>query len=486
MRDQVLALYHRLPAPARSAAATLRGLYLHLWRYGRESDRLIQQALERDRWSAEQWRTWREERLAFILHRAATRVPWYREHWAERRRKGDRASIELLDHWPMLEKEHVRNTPRAFVADDCNVRRMFHEQTSGTTGKPLDIWRSRATVEALYALAAARADCWYGVPVTARFARLGGQLVTPVRQRRPPFWVWNVVMRQLYMSTYHLAPDLLPYYLDALKQYRIAYLAGYTSSLVALAQEVLRSGRRDFRMLVAITNAEPLHEDQRALISEAFQCPVRETYGMTETVAAGSECEHGRMHEWPEVGVMEVFEEGQLRPPGESGELVCTGLLNADMPLIRYRVGDRGRLLPAREQCPCGRSLPIIGGVDGRNTDLLITRDGRRVAWLNPVFYGLPVRQSQIVQESLDRIRVRVAPADDFGARTEQTIAERLRSRMGEVAIQIERVDEIPRTSNGKLQAVVCCLTPEEREAALRGLTAGSAGGATVTERVTP
>jgi phenylacetate-CoA ligase len=472
MRDQVLALYHRLPAPARSAAATLRGLYLHLWRYGRESEGLARQALQRDTWTPEQWRAWREERLGFVLHRAATRVPFYRDQWAERRRRGDHASPELLENWPILEKETVRSQPRAFVADDCNIRRMFHEQTSGTTGKPLDIWRTRSTVEALYALAGARADHWYGVPVTARFARLGGQLVTPVRQRRPPFWVWNVVMRQLYMSTYHLAPDLLPYYLDALKQYRITYLAGYTSSLVALAQEVLRTGRRDLRMLVAITNAEPLHDDQRKLIGEAFQCPVRETYGMTESVAAASECEHGRLHQWPEVGCIEVIEGQEAVAPGESGEFVCTGLLNPDMPLIRYRVGDRGQLRPSEERCPCGRTLPLVGRIDGRNSDVLFTRDGRRVWWLNPVFYGLPVRQSQIVQESLDRLLVRVAPDPDFGVRTEQLITDRLRSRMGEVAVKIERVNEIPRSSNGKLQAVVCRLTPEERASALVGTTA--------------
>ena len=59
MRDEVLSLYHGLPAPARSAAATLRGLYLHLWRYGPESGRLKAEGLERDRWSEAQWRTWR-------------------------------------------------------------------------------------------------------------------------------------------------------------------------------------------------------------------------------------------------------------------------------------------------------------------------------------------------------------------------------------------------------------------------------------------
>src|SRR2546430_13521576 len=53
----------------------------------------------------------------------------------------------------------------------------------------------------------------------------------------------------------------------------------YTSSLVALAHEMLRAGRVDLRMKVVVTSAEPLGEDQRAAIEAAFGCPVRETYG---------------------------------------------------------------------------------------------------------------------------------------------------------------------------------------------------------------
>lgn len=457
--NRLLALYHALPAPARSAAATLRGWYLNRWRYGRATARLIEEALERESWSAARWSAWREERLGRLLHRAATQVPYYQEYWVSRRRRGDRASWEVLEHWPILDKDAVGRAPRKFVAVDCDRRRMFHEQTSGTTGTPLDIWRSRETVQLLYAIAAARTRVWDGVPAGARYARLGGQLVVPIAQRRPPFWVWNAAMRQLYMSSYHLAPDLIPSYLDALQRYRISYLAGYTSSLVALAQEALAS-RRDLPMAAAYTNAEPLSAEQRATIAAAFHSPVRETYGMAETVAAGSECPSGRLHLWPEVGIIEVVGDG---------EFVCTGLLNTDMPLIRYRVGDRGRLGPAEGgACECGRSLPILAAVDGRVTDLLITRDGRQVFWLNPVFYGLPVRQSQIVQERLDLVRVRIAPATTFGPIDEHAIVERLRQRLGDVRVVVERVAEVPRTSNGKVRAVVCGLSAEERESALQ------------------
>ena len=67
MSDLLLRLYHRLPAAARSATATLRGLYLRSWRYGAETERLIEEALARELWSAEQWQAWREERLARLL-----------------------------------------------------------------------------------------------------------------------------------------------------------------------------------------------------------------------------------------------------------------------------------------------------------------------------------------------------------------------------------------------------------------------------------
>jgi len=460
MTARLLKFYHCLPPHLRSAAATLRGWYLNRWRYGPDSDALMEEAQERDRWSAAQWDTWLAERLAYVLHRAATRVPFYREHWAGRRRRGDRASWDLLKNWPLLEKDAVRANPRAFLADDCDPRRMYHEHTSGTTGTPIEIWRSRTTTATLHAIADARTRGWDGIPATARWARLGGQLVTPVQRRRPPFWVWNAAMRQLYLSSYHLAPDLIPHYLDALAQYRIVYMAGYPSALHALAHEAMRQERLDLQMTAIYTNAEPFSAEQRQLVRTAFHCAVRETYGMAEAVAAASECSAGRLHQWPEFGHIEIR---------DSGEMVCTGLLNPDMPLIRYRVGDRGQrpVGAAGGPCPCGRSLPVLGPIEGRTNDVLVTQDGRQAARVGAVFTGLPVRHSQIVQEALDLLIVLVAPAPEFGESHEQLIVERLQQRMGAVRVQIERVSEVPRTSNGKLRAVVSRLSPAERAAAL-------------------
>ena len=456
MSDAALWLYHRLPAPARSAAASLRGYYLRRWRYGPETDRLIAEALDREQWTAAQWDRFREQRLVSVLQRAATRVPYYRALWQARRRLGDRSSWEDLANWPLLDKEAVRARPEAFLADGCRPRRMWRVHTSGTTGTSVTIWRSRETERGLYALAAARRRHWYGLSRGDRCALIGGQLVTPTAQRRPPFWVWNAALNQLYMSSYHLAPALLPYYLDALAHYRVAYLEGYTSSLYALAQEALRLGRRDLQVVVAIPNAEPVEDYQRQAIAAAFGCPVRETYGMAESVAAASECQGGRLHLWPEVGSVEVV----------AGELVCTGLLNADMPLIRYRIGDRGALTasPPPTACSCGRTLPSLAAVEGRVDDVLFTPDGRRIGRLDPVFKAdLPVREAQIVQDTLRRVRIRYVPTENFTPDAARTLVERLQARMGNVAVVLEPVAEVPRTATGKFRAVVCNLPPEER-----------------------
>src|SRR5262249_38307570 len=158
---------------------------------------------------------------------------------------------------------------------------------------------SREMVRAWYALFEARCHRWHGLSQSDRWATLAGKLVVPVARRRPPFWIWNSALNQLYMSSYHLAPSLIPHYLDALENYKIKYVEGYTSSLFALAVEALRLGRR-LEISVAITNAEPVFDYQRDAIAKAFNGAVRETYGMAEAVAAGSECHAGRLHLWPE------------------------------------------------------------------------------------------------------------------------------------------------------------------------------------------
>jgi phenylacetate-CoA ligase len=462
MNDWMLKLYHGLPGPIRSLAATARGYQLRRWRYGANTDDLVEEALERESWTQVQWEIWRQDRLSALLERAATRVPYYRDHWSERRRRGDQSTWGELENWPILEKETLRKHARRFVADDCEPERMFHDHTSGTSGKSLDLWFRRDSVQAWYALFEARWRRWYGLSRNDRWGILGGQLITPIGRIQPPFWVWNHALNQLYLSSYHLSPELIPSYLDEIAKRKLVYLLGYTSSLYALSQVALRRKRRDLNLKLVLTNAEPLDDYQRETIAEAFDCEVRETYGMSETVAAASECEAGRLHLWPEAGLTEIMDGDAALPRGLAGDLICTGFINADMPLIRYRVGDRGSLAAANDPCSCGRTLPQLDSIEGRIDDVLYTADGRSIGRLDPVFKSnLPIQEAQIVQEQLDRIRIRYVPAEDFTPQTARSLIERLQSRMGRVEVLLEPITEIPRGPSGKFRAVICKLPPD-------------------------
>ena len=438
-------------------AASARGYVLRMQRYDRETERLAELAKERETWPLEKWKSWQEEKLAFVLRRAETKVPYYRDLWNKRRAAGDRRASDLITNWPFLSKETLRRQPSAFVADDRDPAKMIHDHTSGTTGKPLDIWISVAHNKEGYAIFDARSKRWYGVDYRDRWGMIGGQLVTPVQRRKPPFWVWNQGLNQLYMSSYHLAPDLIPAYLESIRSHRLTYLYGYSSSLYELGYAANEMGMQ-IDLKVAIADAEPLFDYQREVISRAFGCPTRVTYGCTENVISAQECEHGNLHLWPELGVLEVLDANDkvALEPGKSGDFICTSLLNTDMPLIRYELGDSGSISSRVETCPCGRTLPILANLEGRTDDILYSKDGRRIGRLDPVFkMGLNIKEAQIVQEDLEHIRLRYVPAAGYGIRDEQAITEGLKLRLGDVDIQFEQLDLIPRGKNGKFRAVV-------------------------------
>jgi phenylacetate-CoA ligase len=453
--NKLLQIYHRLPMPARSIAASLRGYYLSWSRYGAATEKLVEQALERERWSRTRLEEEQNERLAHILERAATRVPHYRNQWnAESNPNGvDRTKLE---NWKVLRKDALRADRDGFLADDKNPKNLFLEHTSGTTGTPVEFWSDRAALQSWYALVEARWRRWYGVSRRDRWAIIGGQQVVPFKQEKAPFWVWNAGMNQLYMSALHIKPDFLPQYLDALRRYKIVYLYGYSSSLYWLALAALENNI-SLNLKVVLTNAEPLYDFQREAIERAFNCPVRETYGLCEMVCAMSECEFGRLHLWTEAGVAELLDD-QDQPVvnGEAGKLVCTGLLNEAMPLIRYEVMDRAQFAAPDFQCECGRNLPVVEKILGRLDDSIITKDGRKLALLDIIFGAhLHIKEAQIVQETLDLIRIRVVPSNGWGEADANEIRAAIYERMGEVEVRVETVSEIERTFAGKLRVMV-------------------------------
>ncbi|MBX3744361.1 MAG: phenylacetate--CoA ligase family protein [Verrucomicrobiae bacterium] len=440
------------------AAASARGWRLQRLRYGRETDERVRAAWARERWSNEAWAAWRQPILQRLLTDAAQHVPHYRSWARQRLGRTDSGEAGGLEYWPVLAKESLRSAPLSFVDERIDPRSLMIERTSGSTGTPVTLYHGVEGIRAWYALFEARWRGWAGLSRHDRWAILGGQLVAPPGRQRPPFWVWNSPMRQLYCSTYHLSRTTAAAYAEALMVHRVTYLLGYPSALALLAGWMEEQSLSAPPLKAVLSNAEPLYTHQREVLRRVFGCPVYDTYGMSEHVGAASECESGTLHWWPEAGVLEILRDDSDTPvlPGETGRIVCTGLLHREQPLIRYDTGDRGAVVEPGWRCPCGRTLPVLTRIEGRSDDLIRTPDGRWIGRLDPVFKGgLPVVEAQIQQLGPDRIEVRVVPGHGYGPTAEESLRRALMERVGAMRIEIVLVERIPRGSNGKFKAVV-------------------------------
>jgi phenylacetate-CoA ligase len=323
--------------------------------------------------------------------------------------------FEELADWPVLSKEEIRRNPSGFLADDLNRENCLDIKTSGSTGTPLTLVANRGGVRHRYALFEARWRQWHEVNKHHRWATLGGQMVARPGRKRPPYWVWNRPMRQLYLSAYHITPSTVADYVGAMRDYCVEYLLGYPSAIFELAREARNHGIECPHLKVVISNAEPLLREQREMIGTAFSCLVRDTYGMAEMVAAAGECENGTLHIWPEAGVIEVLD-------------------------------DDGKPVPDA----------IIRFIEGRLDDVVFTTDGRRIGRLDTVFKAdLPIRLAQIIQEVNGRLIVKVVPDSSFNGSVGEEIRRRLRARVGKMEIDLQEVSDIPRSPAGKFRGVI-------------------------------
>jgi phenylacetate-CoA ligase len=403
----------------------------------------------------EDWESFYQEQLAALLVHSRNNVKYYSDWWDENFPNAENEYIADLGNWPILEKETVRVQGRDLISNLVDPRKLKNWNTSGSTGTPTRIWWGPALQKARWEAFEARHRRWYGVRHGDPFALIGGRMVTPISQSNPPFWVWNSVGKQLYMSSYHLSKQNIPFYLEEIKRRNIRHIYAYTSSVYEIANMVLEKELSIPRLKVVVTQAEPLSDHQRFVIERAFRCPVRESYGMAEMVVQASECEEGNMHLWPEFGVCEVDVGGGALMRNGTGDLVATGFLNFDMPLIRYRTGDIATLGGEDKKCSCGRGLPILEEVVGRVDDVLETPDGRKVGRLSTVFKNLPIVEAQTIQRSLNHFVIKVVPDHSFDSSSEIALVRSFKERLGDVNVELVLVDAIPRGENGKFRAVV-------------------------------
>lgn len=447
----LLSIYHALPPIFQDVAISIYGLLLRQLRYGR-SFREALANLENGKLDP---MVDQSECLQDLI-KAALQTEHYGEFLNKKNLSVSEINLNnLTSVFPVLEKDTIKNKPTSFHSSAFSKTHTAKLSTSGTSGTPLNVLATKHSIRKNYAFFNLFLRS-IGVDEFNRSATFAGRLIVQESTKKPPYWRKNYAMNTLLCSSYHLSSDTIPYYIKALEQWNPIYIDSYPSAIYELALYINSNKlKHNIRLTAVVTSSETLGEHQRMAIEKAFQCPVFDQYGCAEMAVMAYQQKDGRYFIPPQYAIAEVLDDDD-KPvrPGESGYLVCTGLLNQAMPLIRYRIGDIVKT--SKEQIEDYPFITFLDSIEGRNDDVVIASSGFRVGRLDPVFKGVKgVLETQIVQNSHTSLKVNVVVSDDYTEETEDQIRSALRARLGAtMQIKFEYLAKIPREKNGKFKAV--------------------------------
>jgi phenylacetate-CoA ligase len=424
-------LYDHVPSPARHLLASARGWVLTRIRYSEETFAILRELRGHEPWSPAQIAAHQLHSLAKTTDHALRTVPFYSNY-----PRAEIRGFEDLRRLPVISREDVLLNQERLLSHGTPEHRRIRASTTGTTGASLRVAYTEDLARRNWAFLL-RQWAWAGVEPRQPRITLQGSRIVPANRSKPPYWTYNVLERQALMSIFHVSEKTASVYLDFLRGHCGEVLEGFPSVLGILADFALDRGLRA-PMRVVFTSGEPLYPSVRLKIEEAFKARVFDTYGITEYCGLIQECERGQMHLAPEYGFLEILDEqGNPVAPGEEGYFVWTGFLNDAMPLIRYRIGDRGRWQNTGP-CPCGRAFPLVVPTITRESDILRCPDGRLFSprSLNQLLKRAEsLRFCQFVHDRPDRVIVhavaRTVPGNGHAANEMMQIRGSLQHLLG-------------------------------------------------------
>jgi len=454
------------PVPLQHLLASAQGYAWTRRRYNAAFRRYLSRLMASQWFSPAEFLELQTHELRRLLRQALAQVPYYQHSLAPYRDSVERFTLADLAHLPIVTKDELRRHRDEFLDRDRLRFGAAEGHTSGTSGAPL-IWSYDWDSMRRNLAFRARQYRWAGFTGREISARFSGRLILG-RREPPPFGRYNAAERQWLFSSYHMTSATLPEYYRELSALRPAYLDGYPSALSVLARWINTAApRRTLRPWAVITTAEVLTAAQRTDIERAFGCRVYDQYSSSEGAPYVTQCSAGGRHINPESGIIEFLcDDGTPCAPGEFGHMVVTSFFQRTLPLVRYRIGDRGA--PSGRHCACGRHMPLVEAILGREDDVLLSSERGEVgsAGLSTALYKLGgrMRETQIEQLDLDKFVVRYVPHGSLLSDEERAIVFReLCARLGRgVHIEIAAVENIPRGPAGKTRLVIG-LTREKR-----------------------
>lgn len=413
--------------------------------------------------------------LALLVKHAAATVPFYRDRF---RRLGLNPARGLqLDDWarlPILTRADVQDAGERLLSTRSPAEHGAKSEwfTSGSTGRPVRVVGTALTGLFWNALTL-RDHLWHQRDFAGKLAVirwLPSERARPPQGERAENWgtaTQDVVRTGPSVSLNLQAPPAAQ--LAWLERENPEYLLTYPSTLRWLLGERPRRGELT-KLRQVRTIGESCPDELRALTRVRWEIPLVDLYSTQEAGNVALECPQrpGQYHVQAESVLVEVLDEaGRPAPPGELGRVVLTPLHNFAWPLLRYEVGDWAE---PGEACPCGRGLPVLRRIVGRQRNLAVTPDGRRyrpaivLSGVDDLRADAPIRRFQVIQRAPTKVEVLLEverPLDHQQVGRLQTEIERAFGTRLDLAVTY--LDEIPLGPQGKFEDFRCEIDLPER-----------------------
>lgn len=409
-----------------------------------------------------------QQRLVRLLNHCRDSVPYYAKLMAEIDSDYTADPRSYLQRFPILTKDILRNNFEQLTSKDLKRRKWFYNTSGGSTGEPARFIQDNVTEDY---------DSATLMVFTKRAGKEIGELEVKLWGSERDIFEGGTGIRKamveklrnrIVVNAFRLSQHDMLRLIEVLNTKRPQLILSYAQSLHDVARFALQERIFVHPQKAIMTSASMLYPFMREEIESVFGCRVFDQYGSREAGAIGCQCDqHRGLHVVPwKVYVEVVNDDGEPVPPGSEGHILITSLNNYSMPLVRYKIGDRGLLDP--EPCPCGRGGQVIERMLGRSLDVFYAHDGTSVAggyFFHLLFFKDWVRRFQVVQEDRTHVLFRIALSDKMYTKEElDEIVAKTKLVLGEVCnVRFEFVDDISPTLSGKYRYTVSHTSPAHR-----------------------
>lgn len=424
-----------------------------------EAARLLALQYQLDRsqwWSAENLQAQQMRQFNAVFSHALATVPYYRERCAQ----WSSVSIDWNRYreLPVSTRSTVQQAGVALHSESPPPAHgpLTSTESSGSTGTPL-VTRGTAWTQLFWQALLLREHDWHGRDLRGKLAAIRSK----TGEQRFPGWGAATAAFATGPSVMRGLSDDLDNQLQWLQQEDPDYVISYATNIQMLARRSRELGLRLPRLKQARSYGETLRPDVRDDVRGAWSVELVDSYSSEELGYIALQCpECTHYHVQSESLIVEVLDEtGGLCRPGEVGRVVVSTLHNFAMPLLRYANGDYAE---AGGDCRCGRGLPVLRRIVGRQRNMVVRPDGVRhwPSFPSEAWRGIaPVRQIQLLQDAADHIEVRLVTDRALTAEESARLTVVLQECLGyPFRMTLNRVPAIARNFGQKYEDFVSLL----------------------------